>query len=691
MGRENTDIEYQSTSNNLRALFDSIGAYVYVKDAQGRYLYANKAVCELYQRDLSQVLGLDDSHFFNMEHSQALLQNDLDVLTLGSEIHQEEEVVLRHEQQRRLFWTIKVPIRSTDGRIVGLSGISSPLTADKLNTDNAIRHNQLMNTILSNVDAYIYVKDNDGTYLYANKKVIELYGTTTRDIIGRTDHDVHAPEIARQLIALDREVLDNNQRQAREEVVHDTAGIARHFWSIKIPIALPGHPSALIGFSSEITELLTLRRDLELKRTTDALTGLRNRLALEEMLERQLADAARRSRAPAVLMLDLDQFKYLNNTLGQQAGDEVLRQVAQRLEGASWLKGQPARVGSNAFAVVLPRVTSAEEAASLAERVRLRLAEPYVLDNQPFQLTASLGISLYPHDGKSPQLLLANAESAMYHAKDQGRNQCCFYSASLGEAVSRRLDLERDLRCALEAGQFELYYQPKIAADNGRTVGLEALIRWNRTGHGLVPPDQFIPLAEQLGLIVSIGDWVVEQACRQMSQWSAEGISVPIAVNLSPAQLSSPDLIQRVSQLLSHYQIPRGHLHMEVTESMMMHDPALASVHLQQLSALGVELSIDDFGTGYSSMAYLKRLPVQTIKLDRSFVERIAEDQRDADLCAGLIALAHKLSLQVVAEGVETEAQRAILAALDCDLFQGYLFSRPLPSDQAAAYLRQHR
>ena len=243
----------------------------------------------------------------------------------------------------------------------------------------------------------------------------------------------------------------------------------------------------------------------------------------------------------------------------------------------------------------------------------------------------------------------------------------------------------------MEAGQFELYYQPKIAADSGRTVGLEALIRWNRAGHGLVPPDQFIPLAEQLGLIVSIGDWVVEQACRQMSQWSAEGISVPIAVNLSPAQLSSPDLIQRVSQLLSHYQIPRGHLPMEVTESMMMHDPALASVHLQQLSALGVELSIDDFGTGYSSMAYLKRLPVQTIKLDRSFVERIAEDQRDADLCAGLIALAHKLSLQVVAEGVETEAQRAILAALDCDLFQGYLFSRPLPSDQAAAYLRQHR
>ena len=319
------------------------------------------------------------------------------------------------------------------------------------------------------------------------------------------------------------------------------------------------------------------------------------------------------------------------------------------------------------------------------------LNEPYRLNDQPFHLTASLGIGLYPDDGCTAQTLLANAESAMYHAKEQGRNRWSFYSHSLSKAATERLDLEHDLRAALTAQQFELYYQPKVAASDGRITGVEALIRWNRPDHGLIPPDRFIPLAEQLGLIVEMGDWVIEQACRQMAAWASEGMLVSIAVNLSPAQLSHPSLIDRVATLIKAYSIRPGMLHMEVTESMMLNDPEQAIKHLQALRDLGVTLSIDDFGTGYSSMAYLKRLPVNKIKLDRSFIQQIASDPREADLCAGIIALAHKLGLGVVAEGVETQEQQKILTGMECDVFQGYLFSKPMQVAAATEYLSAPR
>lgn len=642
----------------------------------------------LFRRPVEEIIGLDDSAFMDLGYSDSLIRNDNAVLTKGAEIHEEEPMLLLHESSPRIFWTIKVPIRDAQGSIIGLSGISSELGDGLRNTSEAIRHNHLLNTILSNVDAYIYVKDFDGTYLYANQQVVSLYGNANDDIVGRTDMDVHPPEVAQRLMELDRQVLESQQRQTSEELLLDSSGKLRNFWSIKMPIGLPGHPNALIGFSSEITELLALRRDVEQARTVDPLTGLFNRVALEEAGERYIAASDQSGQLPAVVMIDLDQFKYLNNTLGQSAGDEVLRQAAERLAASNWINGQLARIGGNTFALLLPRTGSAAEVASLAERIRLRLNEPFLLNNQPFQLTASLGIALFPDDGDSATALLANAESAMYHAKELGRNQCCFYSPSLGAAASERLDLERDLRAALSADQFELHYQPTIRALDGTVIGVEALLRWNRTGHGLVPPDRFIPLAEQLGLIVQIGDWVIQQACQQMAYWRDQGLAIPIAVNLSPAQLSHPSLIEHVARFTQQFGIQPGMLHMEVTESMMLSDPEEAIRHLQDLRDLGVDLSIDDFGTGYSSMAYLKRLPVNKIKLDRSFIQQIASDSREADLCAGIIALAHKLGLAVVAEGVETREQQDILAAMECDIFQGYLFSKPLPSDEATRFLR---
>lgn len=678
----------ESISTTLRLLFDSVGAYVYAKDNQGHYLYANKAVCDLYRKPLQQILGAHDRAFMDMSYSDGLVRNDRQVIENGVEIHEEEKIQLLHESRPRIFWTIKVPIRDSDNNIIGLSGISSELNHSYRNTSDAIRHNRLLNTILSNVDAYIYVKGADGTYLYANQNVSSLYGQPHDDLVGMNDSDIHGPDVARQLMKLDHDVLKSRQRHASEEKLLDASGNVRHFWSVKMPIALPGQEQALIGFSSDITELLALRHDIAQARTIDPLTGLLNRDALEDVLGRYLNGADRGAAPLAVIMLNLDQFKYLNTSLGHVAGDDILRQVAQRLETAGGFDGHAARLVGNTFVLVLPGVTGAEDAASIAERMRLLLNEPFALNNQPFHLTISLGISLYPTDGCDAQALLANAESAMYHAKELGRDRWCFYSSSLGAAVSERLDLERDLRAALAANQFELYYQPKIAANDGRTTGVEALIRWNRPGHGLVSPDRFIPLAEQLGLILQIGDWVIDQACTQIAAWAREGITMSIAVNLSPAQLAQPSLVERVAELLARHNISASMLHIEVTESMMLNDPEEAIARLHNLRDLGISLSIDDFGTGYSSMAYLKRLPVNRVKLDRSFIEQIESDTREADLCAGIIGLAHKLGLAVVAEGVETREQQHLLTAMDCDVFQGYLFSRPLPGSEATRYLR---
>jgi EAL domain-containing protein (putative c-di-GMP-specific phosphodiesterase class I) len=346
-------------------------------------------------------------------------------------------------------------------------------------------------------------------------------------------------------------------------------------------------------------------------------------------------------------------------------------------------------VTGDQLVLTLPRIAGPEEAASVVDRLRARLAQPYQIEERPFHLTVSAGISLYPTDAANATALFAHAESAMYLAKQSGRDQARFYSRELSEAMDERLELERDLRAAVAANGFELHYQPKIRRDDGGVAGFEALLRWRRDGKGLASPAQFVPLAEQLGLLVPIGSWAIHEACRQMAQWREEGLGqVPVAVNLSTSQLAHPELAAHVARCLATFGIPDDLLELEVTESMMMSDPEQAIATLESLGRLGVRLAIDDFGTGYSSMAYLKRLPVDTLKLDRIFVTNVDTDATDADLCAGVIALAHKLGLDVVAEGVETEPQRDALAERECDFYQGYLYGRPEGAAQAARFLR---
>ena len=672
---------------SLWTLVDNLDACFYVKDVDGRYLFANRALGLVFNAEPSAIVGRGDGDFVDLTRCDTIIVTDREVFATGAKLDR-DEVLYLPERGRRVFRTVKLPLFDAQRHVIGLCGISTDITEERRTVDELIKRNILFDTILSNVDSSIYMKDREGRYLYANRRVLEIMGVELDELIGRTDGDFLPPEIVGPLQENDRAVLAGRP-QAVEEVVTDAQGNRHVFWTRKILLDLPGQPVCVLGLSTEITELRGLRRRLEHERVTDSLTGLANRFKFESALDEHLLAAGPGAPRLAVAIFDLDQFKYINNNFGQAVGDQLIRLVAARLQQCRVGIGHLARLSGDEFAFTLPLTGSIEELAYEIEQIRAFLSQPYPVLQQALHLTFSAGISLSGVDGNCANELLGRAEAAMYSAKDNGRDQYRFYSRSLGSTVAERVALERDLRAAMGSGEFTLHYQPKMRRD-GTVAGFEALIRWNRPGVGLVAPDRFIPLAEQLGLLLGLGRWVIDEACRQIAHWRTEGMGeVPVAVNLSTSQLTSAELPDYVFETIRRHALAPGSLEMELTESMMMSDPELAIDILTRLRRGGVTLSIDDFGTGFSSMAYLRQLPVNYLKLDRSFVQNIADDPKDADLCAGIMALAHKLDMHVVAEGVETSEQHAALAAANCDLFQGFLFSRPMSAAQATEFLRR--
>ena len=423
----------------------------------------------------------------------------------------------------------------------------------------------------------------------------------------------------------------------------------------------------------------------------DPLTGLINRYNLENRLDQALLSARRDDHRVAVMFIDMDRFKTINDTLGHHIGDQLLIEVARRLRACVRDSDIVARLGGDEFIVVLTGLTDAMDAAPLADKILRSLGQPYAFDGKDLHSSPSIGVAVYPSDGEDGPTLMKNADTAMYHAKERGRNNIQYFTAALNATASERMGLEHDLHQALRTDQLHLHYQPQVHAGDGKVLGVEALARWRHPILGDIPPLKFIPIAEESGLIEALGNWVLEEACRQLSAWHAQGITgIRMAVNLSAHQLRSPDLVQSVDTQLKRHGLKGSDLELEITESVAMGNPERAIVQLQALRDIGIQLAIDDFGTGYSSLAYLKRLPIQVLKLDRTFVRDIETDPSDAEISAATLALAHNLGLKVTAEGVETEAQRDYLIQHQCDFMQGYLFSKPLPAEDTLKFIREH-
>lgn len=444
--------------------------------------------------------------------------------------------------------------------------------------------------------------------------------------------------------------------------VRDEAGVVTHF----------------VGIQSDVTELKNYQVALEYRANYDSLTGLANKNLLSDRLTQAVALANRAGSRLAILYLDLDRFKIINDSLGHAKGDAMLKSVADRLKAHVRESDTVARLGGDEFAVVLNEIDDPSAAAAVARKVLADLERPIILDTHELFTTASVGVCIYPGDGTDAESLLKNADTAMYRAKHSGGNQLCFYTEDLNANAMERLRLESDLRRALAMGELELHYQPRLDLGTGRATSVEALIRWRRGDKGLTLPGEFIPLAEETGLIIAIGEWVLRTACEQMYIWAQNGHgAMRVAVNLSPRQFRQADLVETISRILQETGCEARCLELEITETVAMHDPESSRVLLENLSALGIAIAIDDFGTGYSSLAYLKRFPIDHLKIDQSFVHGVPHDSDSNNIVRSIIALGKSLGLTVTAEGVETEEQRRFLTQEGCDEMQGYLHSRP--------------
>jgi diguanylate cyclase (GGDEF)-like protein/PAS domain S-box-containing protein len=550
-----------------------------------------------------------------------------------------------------------------------------------------------MGRILDNSSNEIYVFGADDLrFTQANTGALRNLGYTMDELRALTPLDLK-PEFDReQFMRVLATLSHEGQEQITFETTHRRKDGSSYPVEVRLQLSRTETPPVYVAIIQDISERRRAQERLNYLAHFDALTGLPNRVMFNERLLQTMRDADIKERLVALMFLDLDRFQTINDTLGHEAGDELLKAAARRLTGCLRRGDTVARLGGDEFTVVLADVGHVDDVAWVANKILEAFARPFHVADSELFVTVSIGITLYPFDDHGIDGLLKNADMAMYKAKEQGRNNYQFYTTELNERAREHLGLDIALRRALEREELLLHYQPQVDLANGRIVGMEALLRWHHPERGLIPPSAFIPLAEENGLIVPIGEWVLRQSCAQVRAWEAQGLTVGrTAVNLSARQFRQRDLAERVAAILADTGLPAARLELEITESTLMHSADTTSAALAELKAMGLRLAIDDFGTGYSSLSYLKRFPIDTLKIDQSFVRDITHAPDNAAIITAIITMAHSMGMKGVAEGVETEDELRFLHRHHCDGMQGFLFSRPLPAEEFAALLRAGR
>ncbi|MCI3921563.1 EAL domain-containing protein [Paenibacillus sp. TRM 82003] len=547
--------------------------------------------------------------------------------------------------------------------------------------------------ILDALPINIFLEDAEGRTIFANRQTCEANGMQREEVIGKTVFDLFPRDIAEKLRQDDMVVWRERELSTKEEVT-GFRGVTTHMLTGKTILHLEDEAGQdlLLGFALDITDRVTAERRAERMAYEDALTGLPNRWFIHSYLERSIASTEGAASPFAMLLLDLDHFKVINDSLGHQAGDDLLRGVAARLTDALGEERVLARLGGDEFLVIAPGLASGAEAERVAACVVAALAEPFELEGHRFAVTTSVGISLYPRDGRDIHTLIKNADIAMYRSKAKGRNGYQSFEVEMKLTANDRLHTEILLREALEQDQLLLHYQPKREMKSGRIYGVEALIRWAHPTRGLLFPSAFLDIAEETGLIVPIGEWVIRTACVHCKAWHDAGFGdLTVSVNLSASQFQKQDLEAVIAEALAASGLPPGALELELTESVVMKRPIEAAKTLEKLKSLGVALAIDDFGTGFSSLSYLNRFPIDTLKIDKSFLPEASRIDANAAISGAIISLAHSLRFSVVAEGVESEEQLAFLKSRNCDSVQGFFIARPLEAERVEAYLASVR
>lgn len=685
-------IEHQNMEG-FRYIFEHAAAGMATAQLDGGLMQVNSAFCQYLgytQTELLRLSVYDITHPVDLDRTKEIFSAGVEGQSSGN--HYSKRYMAKDGS---VVWglTTLVWVRDCSDKPVYCVALIQDTTAAK-KSEQALRQSEtLYRSLVENVDLGINLIGKDRRILKVNSASGRMFSKSAESFVGqecfrefekRDEICPHCPG-SRSLATGEPSVV------ITEGVRGDGSRFAVRVQTFAVP-EVDQPAGTFIEVVEDITERRRYEAHLEHLATHDDLTGLANRALLLDRLEQSLHYADRSKRLVAVLLLDLDRFQIINDSLGHAFGDQILCAVAKRLQHNVREADTVARLGGDEFVLLLAEVAEPEDVGLIATKILRHLAEPMFIAGREITMTACLGVSLFPRDSGDAATLIRHAEIAMYRAKRSDRGTFAFFSPEMNQRILETLELESALRQALELEQFCLHYQPKINLVSGHIVGCEALVRWHHPQRGMISPADFIPLAEETGLIVPLGTWVLKEACRQAKTWQDEELSgLSVAVNLSARQFRKGDLPQIVKDILKETGLDPKLLELELTESMVMDDPVGAERTMHILKDLGVGLSLDDFGTGYSSLNYLRRFPVGCLKIDRSFIRDVATDPSGASVVTSVIDIAHNLGLTAVAEGVETREQLAFLTRCGCDTLQGFLFSKPLPDHEFTALMAKGR
>jgi diguanylate cyclase (GGDEF)-like protein/PAS domain S-box-containing protein len=669
----------------IQQLIETVPQPIFFKHADGRYLGVNKAWEAFFGIPREQFIGKSVFELYpdNQDLARKHHAKDRELFDNPGSQSYEAAIVAADGRVHHTIYN-KATFNRDDGSVAGLIGTITDVTELK-ETEAALRRSEGRFRDLTELSSdWYWEQDANFRFTQMSSKIYEV-SLDAGEHIGKTRWEMPLLGVMPEQWEAHKSLLASHEPfQDFVYQRYDTNGNLRIISTSGRPIFdEQGSFTGYRGTGRDITEQKQVEEKIRHMAHHDALTGLPNRVLLHDRVSQAIAQAQRNREVLAMLFIDLDRFKTVNDSLGHHVGDLLLKTVGRRLETCTRGSDTVARIGGDEFVVLLGELDQPEDARHVAQKVLDALSEPVTIDTHELKVTPSIGICVYPHDGADVETLMRNADTAMYHAKQMGRNNYQFFTQAMNDAAQERLLLENDLRHAVERGEFTLHYQPQLDLKTGRIVGFEALVRWLHPQRGMVGPSQFVPAAEETGLIGQIGEWVLREACSQARAWHRAGHSeLQVSVNCSAQQFQRESFVEAVGDVLRATGLPAERLDLEITESVIIQHSEAVIARFQALDNMGVRISIDDFGTGYSSLSYLKRFAIHQLKIDQSFVRDISSDPDDAAIVSAIIAIAHSLGLQVVAEGLEAPEQLAFLRALGCDVAQGYYFSKPVPAEE---------
>jgi diguanylate cyclase (GGDEF)-like protein/PAS domain S-box-containing protein len=682
--RQHAD-DVQRREEFLRRVVNTVPALIRATDADGNILFVNSFHDALFSFDRQ---GSSETELLGEEYGRKHVDLDARVLDSGEAVFGVEESLVDRHGRERVLLTTKAPICNCAGTVDHIVTVSLDITERK-RVEHEVRESEERFRSLVEGSVLGIAIERDGVPAFANKTYARIFGyDNPEEILGLESLErLFVPKERNRLKRL-RTVDESGQQLSEPREFQCVRKDGSLIW-VEMQtqdVTWNGAP-ALQSTVADVSLRKAYEERLQRQANFDEITGLPNRVLALDRLRTAVVSAARHQLRGGVLFLDLDHFKKINDTWGHATGDQLLRMAADRIRGSVREEDTVARLGGDEFTVILPDIGSASHVEPVIHKILRAFSRPFVLERHEAFVTASIGVSVFPDDSDDPTTLMQNADAAMYLAKEQGRNTFQYFTPELNERATERMRVEGNLMHALDRGELILHFQPIIDVRSHQLVGAEALLRWRNADLGLLPPDRFVPLAEDTGLIIPIGRWILDAACRQLKRWHGSGHSqMTISVNISARQLRGKGLVDAVSQALQGHAVPPHCLELEITEGSLMSDLDKNSATLRALDQLGVRFALDDFGTGYSCLSYLKHLPVDTVKIDKSFIFNVSHDPGDAAVVEAIIAMAHGLGIRVIGEGIETSEQLEFVRFYGCDLAQGFFFSDPLSAEAFGAW-----